>query len=212
VRFHRLDRPRDANFWTVRINDDIRLIVHRTAASMLLCYIAHHDTAYGWAERRRIERHPTIEIFADADREAGAFGRWVADRMAEGAQPHEIGIFVRSSAQLRRARAAAKQSGAPAIELSEKVETTPERLSIGTMHLTKGLEFRAVAVMGCDDEVLPLQERIEAVGDYADRRRLQHRVPPALRRLHPRSRSSAGDRRQARIRVLRRPDRIELLF
>jgi len=48
------------------------------------------------------------------------------------------------------------------------VETTPGRLSIGTMHLAKGLEFRAVAVMACDDEVLPLQERIEAVADDAD--------------------------------------------
>ena len=36
------------------------------------------------------------------------------------------------------------------------------------MHLAKGLEFRAVVVMGCDDEVLPLQERIESVGDDAD--------------------------------------------
>jgi len=31
------------------------------------------------------------------------------------------------------------------------------------MHLSKGLDFRAVAVMACDDEVLPLQSRIETV-------------------------------------------------
>ena len=36
------------------------------------------------------------------------------------------------------------------------------------MHLDKGLEFRAVAVMACDDEVIPLQERIENVADEAD--------------------------------------------
>jgi superfamily I DNA/RNA helicase len=36
------------------------------------------------------------------------------------------------------------------------------------MHLSKGLEFRAVAVMACDDEVLPLQARIEAVTDQGD--------------------------------------------
>jgi len=111
---------------------------------------------------------PTIEILADPDEEAETVGRWVADRIAEGVAPHEIGIFVRSSAQLRRARIAAKQSGALAVELSDKVETTPGRLSIGTMHLAKGLEFRAVAVTACDDEVLPLQERIEAVADDAD--------------------------------------------
>ena len=59
LRFHRLDRPRDPNFWSVRVNDDIRLIVHRTPTSLLLAYVGHHDAAYAWAERRRIERHPT---------------------------------------------------------------------------------------------------------------------------------------------------------
>jgi hypothetical protein len=58
LRFHRLDRPRDRNFWSVRVSDDIRLIVHRTPASLLLCYVGHHDAAYSWAERRRIDRHP----------------------------------------------------------------------------------------------------------------------------------------------------------
>ncbi len=59
LRFHRLERPRDPNFWSVRVNEDVRLIVHRTPASLLLCYVGHQDTAYAWAERRRIERHPT---------------------------------------------------------------------------------------------------------------------------------------------------------
>ena len=36
------------------------------------------------------------------------------------------------------------------------------------MHFAKGLEFRAVVVMACDDEIIPLQERIETVGDDAD--------------------------------------------
>ncbi len=58
LRLHRLDRARDPKFWSVRANDDIRLIVHRTETSLLLCYVGHHDAAYAWAERRRIERHP----------------------------------------------------------------------------------------------------------------------------------------------------------
>lgn len=36
------------------------------------------------------------------------------------------------------------------------------------MHLAKGLEYRAVVVMACDDEVVPLQERIETVSDDGD--------------------------------------------
>ena len=47
--FHKLDRAKDTNFWSVRVNTDIRLIVHRTAASILLVYVDHHDDAYKWA-------------------------------------------------------------------------------------------------------------------------------------------------------------------
>ena len=39
---------------------------------------------------------------------------------------------------------------------------------IGTMHLAKGLEFKAVAVMACDDGVLPLQSRMETVADETE--------------------------------------------
>jgi type III restriction enzyme len=56
--------------------------------------------------------------------------------------------------------------------LDENVETISGHISIGTMHLAKGLEFRAVAVMACDDEIIPLQERIEKVGDDADLREI----------------------------------------
>ena len=58
MRFHRIERSKDPNFWSVRVNDGIRLIVHRTATSLLLCFVGHHDVAYAWAERRKIERHP----------------------------------------------------------------------------------------------------------------------------------------------------------
>jgi hypothetical protein len=111
---------------------------------------------------------PVIETFAAPDQEVESVGRWLADRIAEGMPSHEIGVFVRAADQLRRARAAVKTAGAAAVELSDKTETAQGRISIGTMHLAKGLEFRAVAVMACDDEVIPLQERIENVADEAD--------------------------------------------
>jgi len=59
-------------------------------------------------------------------------------------------------------------NGLQVIELEEDAETQEGAVSILTMHLAKGLEFRAVAVMACDDEILPLQDRIASVGDDAD--------------------------------------------
>jgi UvrD/REP helicase N-terminal domain len=59
MQFHRLDRAKDRSFWSVRVNRDIRMIVHRTSGSLLLCYVGHHDDAYAWAERRKLQTHPT---------------------------------------------------------------------------------------------------------------------------------------------------------
>ena len=55
---HKLDKAKDKNFWSVRVSSDIRLIVHKMATSLLLCYVDHHDKAYHWAERRKLEIHP----------------------------------------------------------------------------------------------------------------------------------------------------------
>ena len=56
--FHKLNRANDKRFWSVRVSRDIRLIVHRTDDSLLLCYADHHDAAYAWAQRRKLETHP----------------------------------------------------------------------------------------------------------------------------------------------------------
>ena len=111
---------------------------------------------------------PVIRLFTREAAEAEGVGAWIAERLREGYAPEEVAILVRSTAQATRARAAAKVAGAKAVELDEKVEVTAGSISISPMHLAKGLEFRAVAVMACDDEVLPLQERVEAVTDEAD--------------------------------------------
>jgi len=35
--FHKLDRGKDKNFWSMRVGSDIRLIGHRSESSLLLC-------------------------------------------------------------------------------------------------------------------------------------------------------------------------------
>jgi hypothetical protein len=55
--------------------------------------------------------------------------------------PHEIGVFVRSAAELDRARAAVEDANLPYKVLDEKTETTSGKAVVGTMHLAEGLEF-----------------------------------------------------------------------
>jgi mRNA-degrading endonuclease RelE of RelBE toxin-antitoxin system len=111
---------------------------------------------------------PQIVALDNPQEEIVAVSQWLADRANEGVAPHEIGVFIRSESELDRARASAEKAGIPYQVLDERVETTSGHLSISTMHLAKGLEFRAVAVMACDDEIIPLQQRIETVADDAD--------------------------------------------
>lgn len=58
LQLHRIDKSKDPNFWSARVNRDIRLIIHKTSKSLMVAYVGHHDDAYAWAERRRIEAHP----------------------------------------------------------------------------------------------------------------------------------------------------------
>ena len=62
LQFHRIDKSKDPNFWSIRVNLGLRIIVHKTASSILLAYVGHHDRAYDWAERRRIEAHPKTGV------------------------------------------------------------------------------------------------------------------------------------------------------
>ncbi len=76
--------------------------------------------------------------------------------IADGIEPTEIGLFVRSPEVIGRARAALEASG------------FADRVVVSVMHLAKGLEFRAVAVMACDQDILPLESRIAEAADEGE--------------------------------------------
>jgi len=95
---------------------------------------------------------PVVRVLADETAESVFVGDWLRGLANEGLAPEEMAVFVRSDAQLDRARKATA---------GLKIATMP-------MHLAKGLEFRAVAVMACDDGILPLEDRLATAGDESD--------------------------------------------
>jgi superfamily I DNA/RNA helicase len=111
---------------------------------------------------------PVIVVSASPDDEIKTVSEWLSERTEEGLKPHEIGVFVRSMAEMDRASTAVEAAGLSYKMLDDTVETASGFVSVSTMHLAKGLEFRTVVVMACDDEVIPLQERIETVSDDSD--------------------------------------------
>jgi superfamily I DNA/RNA helicase len=111
---------------------------------------------------------PEIRVLNSPEEEITSVAEWLSQLKNEAVKANEIGVFVRSSGELDRARAAVERAGFEFKVLDEHLETNTGFVAIGTMHLAKGLEFRAVVVMACDDEVIPLQSRIETVTDDAD--------------------------------------------
>jgi superfamily I DNA/RNA helicase len=156
---------------TLRINYRTSHQIRAQADRLLPASLADVD---GNAESRRgtvsVFNGPPPEVtsYGSSEEEIAGVASWIADLVEDGMEPQEIGVFVRSERELGRARAALKAGGIDAAEISDAADLPAGRVAIGTMHLAKGLEFRAVAVMACDDEVIPLQERIEAVADDAD--------------------------------------------
>jgi hypothetical protein len=76
--------------------------------------------------------------------------------LSQGIAPQEIGLFVRTPQLVPRARAAIAGIAGAA------------EMTAAPMHLAKGLEFRAVVVMACDEGVLPLDERVADAADEAE--------------------------------------------
>jgi superfamily I DNA/RNA helicase len=99
---------------------------------------------------------PQVETFVTAEEEAAHVHQTVRLWIEDGVEAHEVGIFVRTPELVSRARAALA-----GIASAQAVTTAP-------MTLAKGLEFRAVIVMACDEGVLPLDDRVADAADEAE--------------------------------------------
>jgi superfamily I DNA/RNA helicase len=111
---------------------------------------------------------PEVQTAQNEAGEQALVASWLKARCNEGMRAEEMVIFVRSTAQLSRAEAAAKEAGLRCKLLEKQMELSTGLLPICTMHLAKGLEFRAVVVMACDESVLPDAERIESANDPSE--------------------------------------------
>jgi superfamily I DNA/RNA helicase/mRNA-degrading endonuclease RelE of RelBE toxin-antitoxin system len=111
---------------------------------------------------------PTIRSFSTEAAEIQGVGDWLKRCEAEGVRAAEMAVIVRSNSQLSRALSAIAAAGLGSCMLDNKVRPEENKVSICTMNLAKGLEFRSVVVMACDDEVVPLQSRIDEIVDDAD--------------------------------------------
>ncbi|MFQ8432703.1 3'-5' exonuclease [Amaricoccus sp. W119] len=108
---------------------------------------------------------PSIQAFRSAAEEASAVARWIGEAIDAGIAPEEIGVLVRSLDELDRALEATRLAGRPGEKLVGRAAPAPGLIALAPMHLAKGLEFRAVAVMACDAGVIPSEARLLEAND-----------------------------------------------
>ena len=112
--------------------------------------------------------NPQIQTFASIKKEIAGVGDWIKETIAEGVLPQEIGLIVRGAGQFHRAKDAAAYAGVGTVVLDRGETEKTGYIRIASMQEAKGLEFKAVAVMACDDKVIPSQDLVESLGDVAD--------------------------------------------
>lgn len=103
---------------------------------------------------------PTLTLAESEAKECEAVSNFIRRRRQDGVAPSEIALLVRGQGQLTRARAAVAKAGEDARD--------PRGIAVRTMHDAKGLEFRSVVVMACDEDVLPDAARLANIGNIAD--------------------------------------------
>jgi hypothetical protein len=111
---------------------------------------------------------PLIESYDSPDEEVAGVAKWLMEKVKTGSSESEIGVFVRSPDEFKRAEEALNKTGLKYKVLDENFDIISGHISVSTMHLAKGLEFSSVVVMACDDEVIPSQERLESVADESE--------------------------------------------
>ncbi len=111
---------------------------------------------------------PAIKGFDDEKAEKDAVVAFIKDRLVAGVKPHEMALFVRSQNEFNRAIAVVEELSLPHVILDAKLATHVRSLNIASMHIAKGLEFKAVVVMACDDTIVPSTNYLAHITDEGD--------------------------------------------
>ncbi|MEV7218303.1 UvrD-helicase domain-containing protein [Streptomyces sp. NPDC093681] len=105
-------------------------------------------------------RHPRAQGYATRQEETEALVDRVRELLDEGLAPHEIGVCARFNLSLDSAEEKLKAAGIPVLRVKGQTAQSAEGVRLATMHAMKGLEFRAVSVLGTGEGAVPFTREI----------------------------------------------------
>ena len=110
------------------------------------------DSLLGYRSPMHGQR-PQVRLAATRGEELAFLSERIRSWLAAGFEPGAIAITARSACLVREAREALKTDGLDTTSISGRGDAAGVRA--GTMHAMKGLEFRAVAVIGVEEGMVP---------------------------------------------------------
>lgn len=114
---------------------------------------------------------PVVKACQDEPDEISNLALWIEEMIQLGYDQGDIAVFARRTRTL-------SEIGEPALRMVQGLKRRDlqdsrlpgdDGISFGTMHRAKGLEFKAVAVVGCGENDIPDLESLASAGDEADR-------------------------------------------
>lgn len=105
-------------------------------------------------------RLPQVQEYATRQEETEALVDRVRTLVDDGLAPHEIGVCARFNLSLDTAEEKLKAAGIPVLRVRGQVAQGTEGVRLATMHAMKGLEFRAVSVLGVNEGAVPFAREI----------------------------------------------------
>ncbi len=103
---------------------------------------------------------PQARGYATRQEETEALVDRVRELLDEGLAPHEIGVCARFNLSLDAAEEKLKAAGIPVLRVKGQTSQSAEGVRLATMHAMKGLEFRAVSVLGAGEGAVPFAREI----------------------------------------------------
>jgi hypothetical protein len=101
---------------------------------------------------------------------------WLNGLRERGVLPGEIAIFARTRRALQeRIEPALKRTDMSSTWLVPDKAYESGKVILGTLHSAKGLEFRAVAIVACDDSQVPLQAALDLARESDEKRMTRDR-------------------------------------
>lgn len=113
---------------------------------------------------------PDVRLLHSVNDEMQSVARWLRKLTSNGVRPDEIAILARTANILKdRGRKVVAMTGHKAHELKDDADTPRGRIVLGTLHRSKGLQFRAVAIIGVEEATVPPASVLDRQPDAASR-------------------------------------------